>query len=160
MSGTTSAMEQYLQRTRLTRSSGIESDERSYYPALDILFNTVGVTLAPKVVAIHDVADRGAGHPDYALQVETTKDTRAVVEAKLALVNVNDVATSQQVRRYLAHYGVCLVTNLRDLPLVQLGGEKTHEIMRYSLDEHYSAVKANTLDVTVPASEARFAGEG
>jgi hypothetical protein len=44
----------YLTRVRDIKESGIASVERSYYPALDTLFNTLGATLSPKVLAIHD----------------------------------------------------------------------------------------------------------
>jgi hypothetical protein len=81
---TTTPLSTYLGNLRLIQGSGIASDERSYYPALDALLRASGDELAPKVVPIHDVADRGAGHPDYVLQVETTRDTRAAVEVKPA----------------------------------------------------------------------------
>jgi len=120
MSETNGALTKYLDHVRMIKGSNIASNERSYYPALDTLFNAVGATLNPRVVAIHDVADAGAGHPDYALQVQTTRDLRAAVEVKPASANVDDVAKSAQVLRYLRQYGICLVTNLRDFTLVRL----------------------------------------
>src|SRR6266699_6151751 len=111
----------YLNRVREIKESGIASLERSYYPALDTLFNTLGATLSPKVLAIHDISDQGSGHPDYALQVDGTYDIRAVVEAKPAAVEVNEIMQSDQVRRYLLGYSICLVVNLRDFALVQIG---------------------------------------
>jgi hypothetical protein len=124
----------YLKHVRIIRESGIASDERSYYPALDGLFNAVGMTLTPKVVAIHDIADQGAGHPDYALQVEQTKDIRAAIEVKPPSDEVEVIMQSEQVRRYLEHYSLTLVTNLRDFALVRFGRNRQVEIiMRYTL---------------------------
>lgn len=128
------ALSTYLGKIRMIYGSGLASDERSYYPALDALFQEVGAGLNPKVTPIHDVADAGAGHPDYVLQVETTKDTRASVEAKPASMEVDAIAKSPQVRRYLDHYGLCLVTNLRDFALVrEVKKGRIETIMRYPL---------------------------
>jgi hypothetical protein len=124
----------YLKHLQVIHESSLASKERSYYPALDVLFNTVGVTLTPKVNAIHDIADQGAGHPDYALQVEQTKDIRAAIEVKSTSEEVEDIMQSGQVKRYLGHYSLTLVTNLRDFALVRLGRNNQVEIiMRYSL---------------------------
>src|SRR6266702_5934125 len=90
----------YLKRLHEIKESGIASLERSYYPALDTLFNTLGATLSPKVLAIHDISDQGSGHPDYALQVDGTHDLRAVIEAKPANIDVTVIMQSDQVRRY------------------------------------------------------------
>ena len=99
--------------------SGLATDERSYYPALAALFDAIGANLAPKVVAIHDVASRGAGHPDFVLQADTTHDTRAAIEAKPASYVLDDLIASRQVHQYVSHYGLCLVTNLREFALVR-----------------------------------------
>lgn len=128
------ALSTYLGKIRMIQGSGLASDERSYYPALDALFQEVGAGLNPRVGPIHDVADQGAGHPDYVLQVETTKDTRASVEAKPAFMEVDVISQSQQVKRYLDHYGLCLVTNLRAFALVRKTKNGTAEtFMRYTL---------------------------
>lgn len=129
-----SALHDYLDRLRIIHGSTIASDERSYYPALDLLFNSVGATLTSRVTAIHESADQGAGHPDYTLQVETTKDLRAVVEAKPASAKLEDIMHSEQVRRYLQHYGCCLVTNLREFALVRLEEGEVRPFMRYTLE--------------------------
>src|SRR5260221_6831586 len=129
-----SLLADYLNHVRLVKASGLASDERSYYPALDALFNVPGAMLAPKVIAIHDVRDVGAGHPDYLLQVETTHDTRAAIEAKPASADVNAIMRSEQVRRYLRQYGLCLVTNLRHFSLARVArNNQVVEIMRYEL---------------------------
>src|SRR6266566_3070959 len=124
----------YLNRVRDIKESGIASLERSYYPALDTLFNTLGATLSPKVLAIHDISDQGSGHPDYALQVDGTHDLRAVIEAKPANIDVTVIMQSDQVRRYLSAYNLCLVVNLRDFALIRMGRNNHVElIMRYPL---------------------------
>jgi hypothetical protein len=81
----------YLKNIRRIKESGIATDERSYYPALATLLDTVGATLTPKVVAIHDITSQDSGHPDYALQVENTHDIRAVIEAKPAKKDVTEI---------------------------------------------------------------------
>lgn len=124
----------YLKHIRDIKESGIASVERSYYPPLDALFNTLGTTLTPRVLAVHDINDQGAGHPDYALQVASTRDLRAVVEVKPANYDVNVIIQSEQVRRYLRGYNLCLVVNLRDFALVSMGRNNQLEtIMRYTL---------------------------
>ncbi|MBF6592346.1 MAG: DNA methyltransferase, partial [Ktedonobacterales bacterium] len=129
-----SELAHYLNHVRLIKASGIATDERSYYPALDALFNAIGHGLGPRVVAIHDIA--GPTHPDYALQVETTHDLRAAVEVKPAFVSLDDLAQSEQVKGYLRTYGLCLITNLREFALVRpLRGGAGHVecVMRYPL---------------------------
>jgi len=124
----------YLKHLRVIRESGLASHERSYYPALDGLFNAVGATLAPKVAAIHDIADQGAGHPDYALQVEQTRDLRAAVEVKGAAADLDALMQSDQVRRYVRFYNLTLVTNLREFALVhQSKAGQIEAILRYTL---------------------------
>lgn len=146
----------YLKHLQIIRESGIASNERSYYPALDGLFNAVGVTLTPKVVAIHDIADQGAGHPDYALQVEQTKDLRAAIEVKPTSTDIEDLMQSEQVRRYLKQYSLTMVTNLRDFALVRLGEDKqVASILRYPL-----APDEATFWRTTPEALARQHQEG
>src|SRR5260221_5668364 len=155
LSGMT-ALSTYLKHLHLIKESGIASNERSYYPALDTLFNTIGATLSPKVVAIHDISDQGSGHPDYALQVDGTYDIRAVVEAKPAAVEVNEIMQSDQVRRYLLGYSIRLVVNLYDFALVQIGrNNQVETIMRYTL-----AVDEKTFWRTSPETLARLHNDG
>src|SRR5258708_39233035 len=105
----THALLTYLKRRREIKESGIATSERSYYPALDTLFNAIGESLTPKVLAIHDISDQGSGHPDYALQVDGTHDLRAVIEAKPVTIDVTEIMQSVQVRRYISAYNLCLV---------------------------------------------------
>ncbi|HUY77187.1 MAG TPA: hypothetical protein VMV29_10480, partial [Ktedonobacterales bacterium] len=77
-----SAFQTYLEDLHRIRASGLGSDERSYYPPLAALLRACGERLAPRVNAIHEIADRGVGHPDFVLEAEPTHDLRAAVEVK------------------------------------------------------------------------------
>ena len=71
MSGTnaklTLAVETYFADLGRIRASGGATGERSYYPALAGLLNAVGAALKPKVFCVGELADQGAGHPDFGL---------------------------------------------------------------------------------------------
>ncbi len=124
----------YLDDLHRIRASGLATDERSYYPPLAALLRAYGERLAPRVNAIHEIADRGAGHPDFALETEPAHDLRAAVEVKGLAEDVEALARSEQARRYLAQHDPILVTNLRDFALVRRGPDGSGEIvMRYTL---------------------------
>ena len=126
------AVEAYFADLRRVRASGGATGERSYYPALANLFGAVGRTLKPKVFCVHEGADQGAGHPDYALytakQVQKGRPRegqvpeRGVVEVKGVGEDAWLTAKSDQVSRYWDHYRLVLVTNLRDFVLVGADG--------------------------------------
>lgn len=81
------------------------------------------------------------------LQVETTKDTRASVEAKPAFMEVDAISASRQVGHYLDHYGLCLVTNLREFALVRKAKNgKVETIMRYMLAPTEAALWQTPVD--------------
>lgn len=142
------ALTTYLSTIRQVQASGVATSERSYYPALNALFAEVGGRLAPKVVPISDVADRGAGHPDYLLQVETTQDLRASVEAKPPTDDLDTIIQSAQVRRYLDFYHLCLVTNLRQFALVERGpNSQPAKIMEYTLARDAAAFWSSPLKI-------------
>jgi len=130
----------FLSSLRTVHDSGKATDERSYYPALAALFDSVGTTLSPRVVALHDVADRGIGHPDFLLQVQTTKDIRAAVEVKGTTPELDTIIASEQVRRYLTQHDPILVTNLREFALVRLSKNRLPEvIMRHTFAANEAA---------------------
>ena len=95
---------------RQRRVSGGATGERSYYGPLEKLLNAVGQTLKPKVICIGELADQGAGHPDFGLYTakqvqkgqpkEGQVPERGVVEVKSASDDAWLTATSQQVSRY------------------------------------------------------------
>ncbi|MGH2517110.1 MAG: type ISP restriction/modification enzyme, partial [Ktedonobacterales bacterium] len=137
---TTTPLSTYLNRLFALHAGGWATNERSYYPALAELFNAIGGALAPKVTAIAEVADRGGGHPDFILEVETTHDPRAAVEVKGAGAPVADILRSEQVTRYLAFHDPVLVTNLREFVLARRGHDgRAEEIMHYPLAESEAA---------------------
>ena len=63
----TAAVEEYLAELRRIRASGGGTVELSYYPPLSNLLNAVGGSLRPKVYCVSQLAQQGAGHPDFGL---------------------------------------------------------------------------------------------
>ena len=63
----TTAVESYFADLRRVRASGGATGERSSYTPLANLLNAVGATLKPKVFCVGELADQGAGHPDFGL---------------------------------------------------------------------------------------------
>ena len=123
-----SAVEDYLADLRRIRASGGATGERSYYPPLTNLLNTVGATLKPKVFCVGELAEQGAGHPDFGLyaakQVQRGRPREGqvpecgVVEVKPAGDNAWLTAESDQVSKYWNKYRLVLVTNTRDFVLL------------------------------------------
>ena len=124
----TTAIEAYFADLRRVRASGGATGELSYYPALDALLRTVGASLKPKVFPVNNLADQGAGHPDFGLyaakQVQKGRPRegqvpeRGVVEVKHAGDSAWVTAEGDQVTRYWGRYRLVLVTNTRDFVLV------------------------------------------
>ena len=116
------------------RASGGATGEGSSYTPLTNLLNAVGTTLKPKVFCVGELADQGAGHPDFGLygakQVQRGRPREGqtpehgVVEVKAAGVGASSVddawltAAGDQVSRYWNRYRLVLVTNARDFVLV------------------------------------------
>ena len=128
----TTAVETYLTDLQQIRASGGATGERSYYGPLANLLNAVGNALKPKVICVGELADQGAGHPDFGLYAakqlqknqprEGQVPERGVVEVKSASDDAWLTAASAQVSRYWERYRLVLVTNTRDFVLV---GEDT-----------------------------------
>ena len=122
------AVETYFADLRRVRASGGATDERSSYGPLANLLNSVGATLKPKVFCVGELADQGAGHPDFGLyaakQVQKGRPRdgqtpeRGVVEVKPAAAAAWLTAADDQVSRYWDRYRLVLVTNTRDFVLV------------------------------------------
>ncbi len=122
------AVEDYLGDLRRIRASGGATGERSYYTPLDNLLAAVGATLRPRVFCVGELAQQGAGHPDFGLyaasQVQRGKPRegqvpeRGVVEVKAAGDDAWLTADSAQVSRYWDRYRLVLVTNTRDFVLL------------------------------------------
>ena len=161
------AVETYLTELRWVRASGGATGERSSYGPLANLLNAVGATLRPKVFCVAELADQGAGHPDFGLytarQVQRGRPRggqtpeRGVVEVK-APRDSTRAMVREQVSRYWGRYGLVLVTNLREFELVgpdAADGETILESFRLagSHDEFERLLEA-------PQSLARAAGAG
>ena len=127
----THPLETYLATFRQIHGSSGGVAETSYYGALEHLLNQAGDSLDPKVRAVSQLRDTGAGSPDFGLfaasQFEAglegeplpgQKPERGVVEVKGWRDEVPTIAASEQVTRYAQHYGMVLVSNYRDFVLV------------------------------------------
>ena len=122
------AVETYFDDLRRIRASRGATGERSYYPPLTNLLNAVGTTLKPKVFCISELAQQGAGHPDFGLygakQVQRGQPREGqlpecgVIEVKPAGDDAWMTAESGQVSRYWDRYRLVLVTNTRDFVLL------------------------------------------
>ena len=130
----TAAVEAYFVDLRRVRASGGGTGERSSYAPFANLLNAVGATLKPKVFCVGELADQGAGHPDFGLygakQVQRGRPREGqtpehgVVEVKPAGVGASSggdawlTAAGDQISRYWNRYRLVLVTNARDFVLV------------------------------------------
>ena len=124
----TAAVETYFTELRRMRASGGSTGERSSYGPLANLLNAVGATLRPKVFCVGELAEQGAGHPDFGLyaakQVQKGRlregqiPARGVVEVKGVGDDAWLTADGEQVNRYWSRYQLVLVTNTRDFVLV------------------------------------------
>ena len=124
----TAAVEEYLAELRRIRATGGGTGELSYYPPLNNLLNAVGGSMRPRVYCVSQLAQQGAGHPDFGLyaarQVSKGRPKQGqlpeggVVEVKSASDDAWLTADSAQVSRYWEHYRLVLVTNTRDFVLL------------------------------------------
>lgn len=104
--------------------------ETSYYPALINLFNVVGETLKPRVLAVSQLQNTGAGNPDAGLFTmnQLPKGSAAPLPGQLPERGVVEIkgladdswltASGPQVSKYWQQYRLVLVTNYRDFLLV------------------------------------------
>ena len=122
------AVETYLGDLRQVRASGGVTGERSSYGPLATLLNAVGHTLKPKVFCVGELADQGAGYPDFGLYAakqgqrgqpkQGQPPERGVVEVKTPDDDAFLTAAGEQASRYWHRYRLVLVTNTRDFVLV------------------------------------------
>jgi hypothetical protein len=137
-----SVLETYL--NTLTTLRGATVPETSYYATLQILLNEVGVGLRPRVHAVIHPKDTGAGIPDLGLfdenQPNDQQPAHGIVEAKPVTDDLMRTARSEQVARYVAHYGQALVTNYYQFVLVT----RDSQTGRPTIEERYDiATSAN-----------------
>ena len=132
MSGTTTKLtapvEEFFADLRRVRASGAATPERSLYGPLGDLLKAIGATLKPKVFCVQELADQGAGHPDFGLYAarqvqkgaprEGQAPERGVVEVKSPADDAWLTAAGSQASRYWGRYRLVLVTNARDFVLV------------------------------------------
>ena len=143
----TASVETYFDDLRRVRASGGSTGERSSYGPLANLLNAVGATLKPKMFCVGELADQGAGHPDFGLytakQVQKGRPRegqipeRGVVEVKTVENDAWLTAAGDQVSRYWGRYRLVLVTNTRDFVLVgedALGRPEKLETFRLARD--------------------------
>ncbi len=72
------AIEHYFKGLKEIHATGGGADEESYYGPLETLLNEIGSKLKPKVRAIGQLKNTGAGEPDFGLfaanQFQRAKD--------------------------------------------------------------------------------------
>ena len=123
--------EEFFESVRRVHALGAGTPETSYYPALHTLFERVGNSLSPKVLALSQLADAGADSPDYGLfaisqlqKGEPRKGQlpeRGVVELKPVADESLFKSTPDQVSKYFGVYRLVLVCNLRAFQLIGEG---------------------------------------
>ena len=106
----TSAAEAYFTALRQVRASGGGTAELSKYVPLANLLDAVGATYRPKVFCVSQLADQGAGHPDFGLYAakqmqkgrprQGQTPERGVVEVKPPGDDAWLTAESDQVSKY------------------------------------------------------------
>ena len=164
----TAAVEAYFADLGRVRASGGATGERSSYGPLTTLLNAVGATCTPTVFCVGELADHGAGHPDFGLygapQVQKGRPRegqvpeRGVIEVKAAGDDAWLTAAGDQVSRYWGRYRLVLVTNTRDFVLVgedATGRPTKLETFRLAADEETFARRLGK-----PRAFAREVGAG
>lgn len=133
--------EKYLQELAQLRVSGAVLPETSGYPALKSLLDAVGSRLKPRVTALIQLANSGAGVPDGGLftpdqlkgspedaPLRGLKPSRGVLEVKAVDADLLAIAKTRQVEDYVKHYGQVLLTNYRSFLILRQGA--VGQIMR------------------------------
>jgi hypothetical protein len=158
--------EEFFESVRRVRALGAGTPETAYYPALHTLFERVGSSLTPKVLALSQLANTGAGSPDYGLfaasQIQRGEPRpgqapeRGVVEVKPVNDDSMFKSTPAQLSKYFGAYGLVLITNLRAFQLVgrALSGEPTR-LEAYALADTPAGFWAL---VQTPTSSAKAVG--
>ena len=125
-----SPAEAYFAALAEIRATGGGVKETSYYPALINLLDAVGETLKPRVRAVSQLKNTGAGSPDAGLYAANQfakgaseplpgqLPERGAVEIKSVAEDGWLTAGGAQVSKYREKYRLVLVTNYRDFLLV------------------------------------------
>ena len=162
------AVEDYCTDLQRIRASGGGTVERSNYAPLINLLNTIGAALKPKVFCVTELADQGAGHPDFGLYAAKQLQRgsprkgqvpeRGVVEVKPAVDDAWLTAETDQVSRYWDRYRLVLVTNLRDFVL--LGEDAAGRPAKLETFRLSDTVDDFWRELEKPRAFARAAGTG
>lgn len=141
----TAPVEVYFTALAEIRATGGGVKETSFYPPLVNLLNAVGALLKPRVLAVSQLKNTGAGSPDIGLfaahqipkgEMEPLSGQlpeRGAVEVKSVTEDSWLTANSAQVSKYWSKYRLVLVTNYRDFLLVgtdRLGQPTVLETLR------------------------------
>ncbi len=147
-------LETYLSELRELRASQAVTRETSGYPALANLLNAIGGALKPKVRCLIQLKNQGAGLPDGGLftpdQLKNQDDeqplqgvtlpARGVIEIKSPGEEIAQLAETDQVKDYVARYGLVLLTNYREFQLLVRGtGWKPVPLEAFRLAEDEAA---------------------
>jgi hypothetical protein len=139
----------YLAEIARIRATRAGTGEISYYGALAGALNAAGERLKPRVFCVPNLRNRGSGFPDMGLFVvargqaledwpEARSPERGVVEVDDIPADLSVKLGSAQVRRYLAAYGLVLVTNYRDFVLLgrdARGQPERREVFNFGCDD-------------------------
>ena len=120
--------EEFFDAVRKIRALGAGTPETAYYPALSTLLERIGASLSPKVLPLSQLANTGAGSPDFGLfaanqlqKGEPRKGQipeRGVIEVKGVDDDSLFTSTPAQLSKYFDAYRLVLITNLRAFQLV------------------------------------------
>ena len=166
-------LQTYLSDVRQIYSTGAATKETSFYTPLANLFNRVGDSLKPRIKCVVNIKNQGAGIPDggffTASQLKKDEENplatlppeRGVLEVKSAREDVEKIAQSEQIEKYLRKYGQVLVTNLRDfLLLAKDENGATIRLERFTLadgENEFREMLRLGLDDFAGERETRFA---
>ena len=166
-----SILANYLQRMSQDKRSGSAVKETSFYGFIQNLFDEIGKDLKPKVRCVINLQNRGGGIPDggFFTPNQFQKQSheilkgqlpeRGSIEIKSTQDDVDKIAESEQVAKYLKTYRQVLVTNYRDFLLVVLDeNDQKQNLESFSLaeDEKDFWQRADAPEETVKLQEARF----
>ena len=162
------AVEAYFSDLRRIRASGGATGELSSHTPLANLLNAVGNVLKPKVFCVHELADQGAGRPDFGLYAakqvqkghprEGQTPECGVVEVKGDADDAWLTADGDQVSRYWGRYRLVLVTNTRDFVL--LGEDGAGQPAKLETFRLSSSAEDFHRKLEKPHAFARAAGAG
>jgi hypothetical protein len=126
-----SFVEAFFERVRTTRALGAGTPETSYYDAVKSLVDAIGGTLSPPVYCLSQLANTGAGSPDFGLYAADQLQrgsprpgqppARGVIEMKGVADDTLFKSTPAQLTKYFSAYRLIIVTNLRGFQIIGEG---------------------------------------